>query len=56
MDTNDLEARLAQAVEAVEQMCRIVESMEKLVQVLMQERDAAIAYIQASDVINRAKL
>ena len=55
MNTEDLEHRLNVAVQAVEQMCKIVESMEKLLQVAIDERDAAIAYIQASEVINKAK-
>jgi hypothetical protein len=56
MNTEDLQHRLEIAIQAVEEMYRIVESMEKLLQIAIQERDAAIAYIQASDVIGRAKL
>ena len=56
MNTEDLEHRLNVAVQAVEQMCKIVESMEKLLQVAIDERDAAIAYIQASEAIGKAKL
>lgn len=56
MSTEELQRQLDLAVQAVEEMCRIVESMEKLLHMAIEERDAAIAYIQASDLIGRAKL
>ena len=56
MSTEELERRLQVTIEALEQMCRIVESMEKLLQVAITERDNAISYIQASEAIGKAKL
>lgn len=56
MNTEELQHRLDVAIQAVNELNRIVQNMEKLVQILIQERDAAIAYIQASDLIGRAKL
>ena len=52
--TEDLEQKLELAVAAVTEFCRLVELMEKMLLVVTQERDAAMAYIEASEAMKRA--